>query len=134
MKFSYVAHGILRITTAFMFWQHGAQKLFGWLDGNAVESWLAWPRGIAGLLEFFGPLFILVGFKTRWVAFLLCGQMAVTYWWRHAFAQGVFWPIGNGGERAYLFCFIFLFLWAAGPGAFSLDEKLAKDDDVGDVG
>lgn len=120
------ALGVLRITTALAFWQHGAQKLFGWLGGTAVESWLAWPRGIAGILEFFGPIFILLGLKTRPVAFLLCGQMAVVYWWRHA-PRGL-WPIGNGGEPAFLFCFIFLFLFVAGPGRWSLDGLLKKDD------
>ena len=52
--------------------------------------------------------------------------MAVAYWWRH-FPQG-FWPIQNGGERAVLFCFVFLFLWAAGPGRWSVDDILAKDE------
>jgi putative oxidoreductase len=119
-----VAHGIMRIVTGLMFWQHGASKLFGWLGGSAVDSWLSWPRGTAGLLEFFGGILIIIGFKTRPIAFLLCGQMAVVYWWRHFAAQGTFWPAENGGERAVLFCFIFLFLWAAGPGAFSVDGAL----------
>ncbi|MDH3734306.1 MAG: DoxX family protein [Gemmatimonadota bacterium] len=121
---AHVAQGILRIVTGLMFWQHGARKLFGWLGGTAVDSWLSWPVGVAGMLEFFGGILILLGVKTRWVAFLLCGQMAVTYWWRHFFEQGTFWPIENGGERAVLFCFIFLFLFAAGPGAFSVDGRL----------
>jgi putative oxidoreductase len=120
--------GVLRIVTGLMFWQHGAQKLFGWLGGfgpnGTVGSWLSWPFGFAGMLEFFGGILILLGVKTRYVAFILCGEMAVTYWWRHF--PGGFWPIQNGGERAVLFCFIFLFLWAAGPGAWSVDGLLAK--------
>jgi putative oxidoreductase len=110
-------------------WQHGARKLFGWLGGTAVDSWFSWPMGVAGILEFFGGILILVGFKTRSVAFLLCGETAVVYWWRH-FSPDAFWPIVNRGEGPVLFCFIFLFLWAAGPGAFSLDGRLAKDGDA----
>lgn len=124
-QWQWTAHGILRIVTAIMFWQHGATKLFGWLGGTAVDSWLAWPRGYAGILEFFGAILILLGFKTRAVAFILCGEMAVAFWWRH-FPRG-FWPIGNGGEPAVLFCFLFLFFFAAGPGRWSLDGFLSKD-------
>ncbi|MFV1986532.1 MAG: DoxX family protein [Gemmatimonadota bacterium] len=122
---SRIAHGLLRIVTGLMFWQHGARKLFGWLGGTAVDSWFSWPFGVAGILEFFGGILILIGFRTRSVAFLLSGEMAVVYWWRH-FAWDAFWPIVNRGEGPVLFSFIFFFLWAAGPGAFSVDGMLAK--------
>jgi len=128
--FKELALNLLRIVTGLMFWQHGAQKLFGWLGGTAVESWLSWPMGAAGILEFFGGLLILFGVFTRPVAFLLCGQMAVAYFWRHL--PSGFWPIENGGERAVLFCFIFLFLWAAGGGRFSVDGLLKRRRGEGD--
>ena len=117
-------HAALRIVTGLMFWQHGAQKLFGWLGGEPVVGWFTWPTGIAGILEFFGGILILIGLKTRPVAFILAGQMAVAFWMAH-FPQG-FWPIQNGGERAVLFCFLFLFLWQAGAGKWSVDDMLAK--------
>jgi len=79
--------------------------------------------GASGLLEFFGGLLVLVGFKTRYAAFILSGEMAVTYWWMH-FPRGLT-PIQNGGDLPVLFCFTFLFLWAAGPGRFSVDGVLA---------
>lgn len=119
MNFHALTLNLLRIFAGLMFWQHGAQKLFGMLDGNAVEGWLSWPRGIAGILEFFGGILIVLGLFTRPVAFVLSGEMAVAYFMSHV-PRG-FWPIMNGGERAVLFCFIFLFLWAAGGGDFSLD-------------
>ena len=124
MDFQAITKNVLRITTGFLFWQHGAQKLFGMLDGNQVEAWLSWPRGFAGILEFFGGILICFGIFTRPVAFLLSGQMAVAYFMVHA-PQG-FWPIMNGGERAALFCFIFLFLWSAGGGDFSVDGWLKR--------
>ena len=117
------AHGVLRIVTGLMFWQHGAQKLFGWLGGFGRDGgsapWFSWPIGVAGILEFFGGILILLGLWTRHVAFLLAGEMAVVFWWRHS--PNAFWPIQNRGELPVLFCFIFLFLVAAGPGRFSLD-------------
>lgn len=118
------ALGALRIVAGLMYWQHGAQKLFGWLGRDAVDSWFSWPVGVAGMIEFFGGILIMIGIKTRPVAFFLCGQMAVVYWWRHFPRQPSLFPIENGGEVPVLLCFIFLYVWIAGPGAFSLDGRL----------
>jgi len=112
---------ILRIIAAFMFMQHGAQKLFGLLGGSRggtvpflSQSW------IGGVLEFFGGLLILLGLFTRPVAFILSGMMAVAYFQVHA-PRG-FWTIQNSGELAALYCFVFLYLSAAGGGPWSLDS------------
>ncbi len=118
-----ITHGLLRIVAGLMFWQHGAQKLFGWLTERDPASWLSWPVGTAGILEFFGGILIILGVKTRWVAFLVCGETAVVYWWRH-FSPDALMPIQNRGEVPVLLCFIFLFLWANGPGRFSVDGAL----------
>jgi len=111
---------LLRIVTAFLFWQHGLQKLFGVLEREAV----LFPqlRWFAGVLEFFGPIFIGFGLFTRPVAFLLSGEMAFAYFINH-FPRG-FWPVLNEGERAILFCFIYLLLATAGPGKLALDNLL----------
>lgn len=124
MDFKSISLNLLRFVTGLMFWQHGAQKLFGMMGGNQVESWLAFPLGVAGVLEFFGGILIMFGLFTRPVAFLLSGQMAYAYFTAHA--PQTFWPIENGGERAVLFCFIFLFLCAWGGGDFSLDGLRRK--------
>jgi putative oxidoreductase len=112
---------ILRIITAFLFMQHGAQKIFGLLGGSRggpppflSQSWFA------GVLEFFGGLLLLLGLFTRPVAFILSGMMAVAYFQVHA-TRG-FWPIQNAGELAALYCFVFLYLSAAGGGPWSLDS------------
>ena len=118
-------HALLRVVAGLMLWQHGAQKLFGMFGSTAVESWFAWPRGIAGLIEFFLPILIILGIRTRWVAFILTGHFAVVYWWRHFFAREMqFWPIENGGELSILYCAIFLYLWATGNGKYSLDHRI----------
>lgn len=116
-----VTLNLLRIVTALFFMQHGAQKLFGWLGGRGPVELFS-MMGLAGVLEFFGGLLIVVGLFTRPVAFVLSGQMAVAYFMAHA-PQG-FWPIQNRGELAALFSFVFLFLAAHGGGGFSIDGLL----------
>jgi putative oxidoreductase len=113
---------ILRILAAFLFMQFGTAKLFGIPapimpgGGTAPAGSLAW---FAGVLETFGGFLLLIGLFTRPVAFLLSGEMAVAYFKGHA-PQG-FWPVLNQGSPAILFCFLYLYLSAAGPGPWSLD-------------
>ena len=111
---------ILRVIAGFLFIQHGAQKLFGFLSSNpGATPPLLSLVGVAGILEFFGGLFILVGLFTRPVAFILSGLMAVAYFMAHA-PRG-FWPLQNGGELAAFYSFFFLYMSAAGGGPWSLD-------------
>lgn len=111
---------VLRIVAAFSFVTHGTQKLFAVpVVGPREPVDLVSLAGLAGVLETFGGLLLLVGLFTGPVALLLSGEMAVAYFLRHA-PQG-FWPILNRGEVATLFCFIWLYLAVAGPGPWSLD-------------
>ena len=117
---------VLRIVTAFLFMPHGAQKLFGFLaPQHTILPPLFSLLGLAGMLEFFGGLFILLGLFTRPVAFILSGEMAVAYFMVHA-PKG-FWPLGNGGDLAAIFCFVFLYLAIAGGGAWSVDRLWRRD-------
>jgi putative oxidoreductase len=107
----------LRIAAAFIFLFHGTQKVFAFPGGARVA--LGSLLGMAGILELVGGALMLLGLFTRPVAFVLAGEMAVAYFRQHA-PRGT-WPILNGGELAILFCFIWLFFSAAGPGPLSLD-------------
>jgi putative oxidoreductase len=109
---------LLRIIAGLAFAQHGAQKLFGLLGGQAVE--LASQRGLAGIIEFVGGIMIAIGLFTSPVAFVASGEMAWAYFQNHA-PRG-FWPIQNGGELAVLYCFIFLYFAAVGSGKLSIDS------------
>lgn len=111
---------ILRIITALLFMQHGAVKLLGIPAPLFGEIPLLSLMGVAGVLELFGGLLLLLGLFTRPVAFILSGQMAVAYFMAHA-AQGV-WPILNKGELAVLYSFVFLYLFVAGGGPWSVDN------------
>jgi putative oxidoreductase len=118
---------ILRIVAAFLFIQFGTAKLYGLPapimpgGGTAPFGSLVW---FAGMLESYGGLLLLIGFFTRPVAFILSGEMAVAYFKGHA-PQG-FWPVLNQGHPAIMFCFIFLYLSAAGAGPWSLDALMGR--------
>lgn len=113
------ALGLLRIFAAFNYITHGSQK-FGFLEGRVREfPQLLWFAGVNEII--FGTL-ILLGLFTRPAAFLMSGQMAFAFFRSHL-PQGL-WPILNGGEPAVLYCFIWLLVFTAGPGKFSLDELL----------
>lgn len=110
---------LLRIVAALIFLEHGTQKLLGFPPSPMpmpAPLTLLW---FAGVLELFGGALLLVGLFTRPVAFVLAGEMAVAYWLFH-FPRGPF-PALNMGDAAILYCFIFLYLSAAGPGPWSVD-------------
>jgi putative oxidoreductase len=114
---------VVRVVAGLLFWQHGLEKLFGFA-GARPETALMSIRGIAGILEGVGGPLLVLGLFTRPTAFLLSGEMAVAYF--RAWAPRGFFPIANGGEEATLNAFIFLWIAAAGAGAWSLDAVLQK--------
>ncbi|NKN09895.1 DoxX family protein [Rhizobium laguerreae] len=108
---------VLRIFAAGSFFTHGSMKLFGW--PAPFEYPLNPLLYTAGVLEVVGGLLLIVGLFSRAVAFLLSGMMAFAYFIAHG-SDGFF-PVLNHGEAAMLFCFLFLYISAAGPGVWSLD-------------
>lgn len=114
---------ILRIVSAFLFMQHGAQKIFGFPAAQRSPFDLFSMYGVAGTLEFIGGFLLLIGLFTRPVAFVLSGLMAFAYFIAHAPQN--FWPLLNGGDLAALWAFLFLYLAFAGGGAWSIDRLRA---------
>ena len=111
---------ILRIVAGLLFLEHALIKLAGFPPGGKpglqdVGSFL-W---IAGLIELVTGVLVTLGLFTRVAAFIAAGEMAYAYWFVHA-KMGLY-PAVNMGEAAILFCFVFLYLAAAGPGAWSVD-------------
>ena len=107
-----------------MFIQTGTMKLFAFPVGmppDGATAKLASQVGLGGILETFGGTLLLLGLYTRPVAFVLSGEMAVAYFQFHA-PQG-FWPAVNGGGSAALYCFVWLYISAAGAGPWSIDAK-----------
>jgi putative oxidoreductase len=115
---------VLRIMAGLLFVEHGAVKLLHF----PIEMQMP-PGGpllilltVAGILELVGGALLTVGIFTRLVAFILSGEMAIAYFLGHAM-QGGFWPVANHGEAAILFCFIFLYIAAAGPGVWAFEKR-----------
>jgi putative oxidoreductase len=117
---------LLRIVTALLFLQHATMKLFHF-PAMPMPAGATPPAGgggfsmfmLIGVLELVGSLLLIAGFWTRIAAFVLSGEMAVAYWTAHA--PQSFFPLLNFGESAILFCFVFLYVAAAGPGPWSVD-------------
>ena len=112
---------VLRIMTGLLYMEHGTQKFFAFPSpGPALTPLLI----VQGLLELGGGFLILIGLFTRPVAFILAGDMAVAYFYAHV-SKGFF-PSLNGGRLAILYCFVFLYLFVAGGGVWSVDQQRAR--------
>jgi putative oxidoreductase len=125
-RWTSLALAVLRVAAALVFMQHGSQKLFHFppsgAPGPVAPLALMSQTGLAGVLEFFGGMLLLLGLFTRPVAFILSGEMAVAYFQVHA-PRGLL-PIVNRGELPVVLCFVFLYFAFAGGGAFSVDGVL----------
>ena len=111
---------ILRIMVGLLILQFGTAKILGFpavpmFQGVKLFSLI----GLAGTLELIGGILLVLGLFTRPVAFILSGEMAVAYFMAH-FSKSVV-PLLNGGNEAVIYCFVFLYLFFAGPGPWSLD-------------
>jgi putative oxidoreductase len=124
-KWSPYALGLLRIGAGCLFFMHGLEKYFG-VGGGRIDRDLLSIRGFGGLLESVGGPLIAFGLFTRPTAFILSGEMAVAYF--RSWAPRGFWPSfqAAGMEASILFSFLFICMWAVGPGAWSLDGLLRR--------
>ena len=121
-KYEPQIYAIFRIVVGFLFLWHGSQKLFGFPPaGHEMPIYIVF---IAGPIEFFGGLLIMLGLLTPWVAFICSGEMAFAYWSVHG--THALLPFLNGGELAIIYCFLFLFIAARGSGIYSVDHFLKK--------
>ena len=111
--------GVLRIVVGLLFLEHGLVKIVGFpapMGGHLPPMIMA-----AGIIETVGGALVALGLFSRIAAFITSGEMAFAYFIAHL-PRGVY-PTQNGGDAAILFCFIFLYLAAAGPGAFAVNQK-----------
>lgn len=119
---------ILRIVVGLLFLEHATQKFWGFPVPFPMSGPLPPLILAAGTIELIAGTLVTIGLFTRLAAFIASGEMAVAYFYGH-FPKG-FWPAENMGEAAILFCFVFLYLAAAGPGAWSLDGARTKDEPI----
>lgn len=112
---------VLRIMSALLFMQHGTQKLLSFpLPANPLTALTT----VAGAIELIGGVLLAIGLFSRPAAFIMSGMSAAAYFIAHASSS--FYPIINKGELAALYCFVFLYIFFAGPGPWSVDALRAK--------
>lgn len=119
-KYSPQILGILRIVVGLCFLEHGLMKIVGFpapMGHGALPPLMM----VAGIIEMVGGALVILGLFSRIAAFICSGEMAAAYFIGH-FPRGIY-PAMNGGDAAILFCFIFLYLAAAGPGSFAINDK-----------
>lgn len=129
-RYAPTLQSLLRIVAGLLFLEHGMQKLFGFppVPAAMAAQLHHMPPGFvhvlmaAGVIELVGGTLITLGLFSRVAAFICSGEMAVAYWIAH-FPRGGFFPAVNGGDAAILFCFVFLFFAAAGPGPLALNKR-----------
>jgi putative oxidoreductase len=121
-KYETQIYAIFRIVVGFLFLWHGSQKLFNFpIVAHEMPAFIMY---IAGPIEFFGGLLIMIGLWTPWVAFICSGEMAFAYWSVHG--THALLPFMNSGELAFIYCFAFLFIAARGSGILSIDQLMEK--------
>jgi len=119
------ALAVLRIVTALLFLEHATMKFFAFPAGMpGMENGLPPMLIVAGVIELAAGVLVTLGLFTRWAALLASGEMAVAYFMAHL--PQAFWPALNQGELAIMFCFVFLYLVFAGPGAWALDNSIGR--------
>jgi putative oxidoreductase len=112
---------VLRIIAGLLFLEHGTAKLLHFPPTNMFHGPLPPVITGAGVIEIVGGILVTIGFFSRYAAFIMAGEMAIAYFSVHI--RGGFFPLLNGGDAAILFCFVFLYLAAAGPGPWSVNKR-----------
>jgi len=119
-------YSITRMVVGLLFCLHGVEKMFGVLSRDEPVALMS-LLGAAGVIELVAGGLICVGLWTSWAAFIASGQMAFAYFLAHQPRGG--WPLENDGERAVIYCFIFLYFAAQGSGSISLDRTIVGRTD-----
>jgi putative oxidoreductase len=124
-KYAEQLHGVFRIVLGLLFLEHGTAKMFSFpIAANATAhafKLMSFPAGPAGVIEVIAGALITLGLFSRYAAFVASGEMAFAFFLAH-FPRSPF-PLLNGGGEAICYCFAFLYLAAAGPGAFAINQK-----------
>jgi putative oxidoreductase len=112
---------ILRIVAGLLLLEHGTAKLLGFPHSPMFDH-LTPVFFSAGVIELVGGALILLGLFSRVAAFVASGETAAAYWTYHVPHGGPF-PVLNQGDAAILFCVVFLYIAAAGPGPWAINRK-----------
>jgi len=126
---------LLRIILGLIFFIHGSQKVLGIFGGNGLTATTQYFQSnmniplffgyIASFTEFLGGIALLIGLFTRLAALGISINMFVAILVVHIEA-GFFNP--NGYEYPLTLLFISVVIILTGPGTFSLDHYVFKEN------
>jgi putative oxidoreductase len=125
-KFESLFYSVMRLVVGALYALHGSQKLFDFPLATPRPIPLYGQIWIGGVLELVCGVLVAIGLFTRYAAFIASGTMAVAYFQFHKgyeLANLKFLPLVNGGEMAVLYCFLFLYIAARGPGRGAFDRS-----------
>jgi len=114
---------LMRIVAAYMIFLHGLRGVFGIMPARARGADSMMPLDslgqIGGVLLLILSVLLFLGWLIKPVALLLAIQCVVAYVYGSVPRDPI--PIRNGGIDDLTYALIFLYLAAAGAGAWSLD-------------
>jgi len=120
---------VLRIIAGLLFFSVGLAKIvhFPSTPGFGNVAAFVGIEGWSGMIELVGGALVCLGLFSRYAAFICSGEMAIAYFMAHwaivTPSPHSFYPVINGGSTAILYCFVFLYFAAAGPGPWAINQK-----------
>jgi putative oxidoreductase len=131
---------LMRLVLGIIFYGNGAQKMLGWYGGYGWHGTMqmftthlhipAFFAACAILAEFFGGIFLLAGFFSRFAALAIAIDMMVAILKVH-FHNGLLGgPGGEGFQFPLALLALAILIITRGGGAMSIDRAIAKDSDA----
>lgn len=126
---------LVRLALGAVFMAHGYPKLFQptkqMFQLFANFGFPSWAVYVAGAVEFFGGLLLVIGLFTRVAAFFLSGQMVVAFLKVHypsTLVKGHLAFLGSGAdEYPLVLCVVVFLLLTTGAGAISVDRPIFRE-------
>ena len=113
---------IVRILLGLLYMQHGSSKYFGFPTPSPQNFQAMSLLGLAGIIELVGGFLLALGVYTRWVAFVISGEMAVAFFIVRQRLSTSFFPLRSGGQLEAVYSIFFFTFFLVGGGAWSIDK------------
>jgi putative oxidoreductase len=113
---------IVRILLGLLYMQHGLSKYFGFPTPSPQNFQAMSLLGLAGIIELVGGFLLALGVYTRWVAFVISGEMAVAFFIVRQRLSTSFFPLRSGGQLEAVYSIFFFTFFLVGGGAWSIDK------------
>ena len=113
---------IVRILLGLLYMQHGLSKYLGFPAPSPQNFQTMSLLGLAGIIELVGGFLLALGVYTRWVAFIISGEMAIAFFIVRQRLSTSYFPLRNGGQLEAVYSIFFFTFFLTGGGAWSVDR------------